>query len=174
MKCLPLLFLFVLLGCGNNITISSETSKKNVEVSSDFYFRIYDGASDRYNSKTGAFRRSYLAGSKTFSVILTEDEKESIDSLFCAVNFKSFPPKFEIDWNSDGIITSTIPRFETSIEMCEDSICKKVILNFENLDNPINDKDKALKYKELYDEIWEIIYRKEEYKNIPKSDLFYL
>lgn len=58
--------------------------------------------------------------------------------------------------------------------MCEKGTCKKVILDFINLSNPINDKDKALEYKKLYIEIWKIISNKEEYKNIPKSDFEYL
>lgn len=174
MKYLYILFFFVLLGCSNNITISSQTSNNNVEASSDFYFRIYDGASDRYNSKTGSFTRTYRAGSKTFSIILSDNEKESIDSLFKAANFQSFPPKFEIDWNSDGIITSIMPSFETFLERCEDSICKKVVLDFTDLNNPIKDKSKALEYEKLYFEIWKIISNKEEYKNIPDSDTVYL
>ncbi|QIK53328.1 hypothetical protein G7051_02765 [Dysgonomonas sp. HDW5B] len=174
MKHLYIFFCFLLLGCSNNITISSQTSNNNIDTSSDFYFRIYDGASDRYNSKTGSFTRTYLSGSKTSSIILSDDEKESVYKLYKAINFKSFPPKFEIDSNSDGIITSIMPSFETSLQMCEENICKKVVLDFTDLNNPINDKDKALEYKKLYDKIWQIIKSKEEYQNIQESDLFYL
>lgn len=167
------MFFFVLIGC-SNITISGQTSNNNVETSPDFYFKIYNGASDKYNSKTGLFRRGYLSGQKSFSIVFSDDEKKSIYRLYNAINFQDFPPNFEVDWNSDDVITSIIPSFETSIEMCEDSICKKVTLDFTDLRNPIKDKSKALEYKKLYDKIWQIIKSKEEYQNIQESDLFYL
>lgn len=172
MKHLYIFFFVILFCCCNNRQTLDNTRVDTVSDSS--YFEIHDGGSDRYNSKTGSFTRLYKNGFKIYKVLLSDNEKESIDSLFKATNFQSFPPEFAIDWKSNDVITSIMPSFETSIEMCEKGICKKVILDFINLNNPINSKDKALEYEKLYIGIWKIISNKEEYKNIPKSDFEYL
>lgn len=99
---------------------------------------------------------------------------KNIYNLQQTIEFHKFPQNFEIIWNQSDTITVVMPSFDTSIEICENDNCKKVILDFINLRNPINDKSKAFDYKKLYDKIWQIIESKEEYKNIPKSDFFYL
>ncbi|PXV60085.1 hypothetical protein CLV62_1315 [Dysgonomonas alginatilytica] len=171
MKYLYILFCFVLIGCSNN----RQTSNSKADaVSNSSYFEIHDGGSDQYNSKTGSFTRLYKNGFKIYKVLLSDNEKESIDSLFKVTNFHGFPPEFAIDWKSNGEITMISPSFETSIELREKGTCKKVILDFINLNNPINHKDKALEYEKLYFEIWKRIWDKDEYKNIPKSDFEYL
>lgn len=172
MKHLYILFFVILFCCCNNRQTLDNTSFDTVSDSS--YFEIHDGGSDRYNSLTGSLTRLYQNGFKTYKVVLSDNEKESIDSLFKAVDFHGFPPEFAIDWKSNGEITMISPSFETSIEMREKGTCKKVILDFINLNNPINHKDKALEYEKLYFEIWKIIWDKDEYKNIPKSYFEYL
>lgn len=171
MKHLYIFFCFVLIGCSNNRQTSNN---KSDAVSSSSYFEIHDGASDRYNSLTGSLTRLYQNGFKTYKIVLSDNEKESIDSLFKAVDFHSFPPEFEVLLVVADVSRIISPVFTTSIEVCEGGNCKKVMLDFENLGNPINDKDKALEYVKLYDKIWQIIKNKEEYKNIPDSDSVYL
>ncbi len=164
MKYLFTLLLLSLLCCSN--------TNQKIEVPSDFYFRIDNGSTDTYNSKTGLFRRCGL--NKSFGINLTDEEKKEIYNLYKSIDFHNIPQAFDIDWNSSAAITSVIPSFITSIEVCEQDSCKKVNLNFRDLDNPIKDKPKALKYKKLYDRIWQIIESKEEYKNIPESDCIFL
>lgn len=171
MKYLCILFFFVLIGCSNNRQTSNN---KSDAVSSSSYFEIHDGGSDRYNSLTGSLTRLYQNGFKTYKIVLSDNEKEAIDSLFKAVDFHSFPPEFEVLLVVADVSRIISPVFTTSIEVCEGGNCKKVMLDFENLGNPINDKDKALEYEKLYLGIWKIISNKEEYKNIPKSDFEYL
>lgn len=171
MKYLCILFFFVLIGCSNNRQTSNN---KSDAVSSSSYFEIHDGASDRYNSLTGSLTRLYQNGFKTYKIVLSDNEKEAIDSLFKAVDFHSFPPEFEVLLVVADVSRIISPVFTTSIEVCEGGNCKKVMLDFENLGNPINDEDKALEYEKLYLGIWKIISNKEEYKNIPKSDFEYL
>ncbi len=104
--------------------------------------------------RQGSFSRLYKDGFKTYKVLLSDSEKESIDSLFKANNFQSFPPEFEVLLvvvDMTGIICLF---FETSIEICKDGTCKKVALDFANLDKPIYpNEDKALEYEKLYFEI---------------------
>lgn len=171
MKYLCILFFFVLIGCSNNRQTSNN---KSDAVSSSSYFEIHDGGSDRYNSLTGSLTRLYQNGFKTYKIVLSDNEKEAIDSLFKAVDFHSFPPEFEVLLVVADVSRIISPVFTTSIEVCEGGNCKKVMLDFENLGNPINDEDKALEYEKLYLGIWKIISNKEEYKNIPKSDFEYL
>lgn len=171
MKYLCILFFFVLIGCSNNRQTSNN---KSDVVSNSSYFEIHDGGSDRYNSLTGSLTRLYQNGFKTYKIVLSDNEKESIDSLFKAVDFHSFPPEFEVLLVVADVSRIISPVFTTSIEVCEGGNCKKVMLDFENLGNPINDEDKALEYEKLYLGIWKIISNKEEYKNIPKSDFEYL
>lgn len=171
MKYLCILFFFVLIGCSNNRQTSNN---KSDAVCNSSYFEIHDGGSDRYNSLTGSLTRLYQNGFKTYKIVLSDNEKESIDSLFKAVDFHSFPPEFEILLVVADVSRIISPVFTTSIEVCEGGNCKKVMLDFENLGNPINDEDKALEYEKLYLGIWKLISNKEEYKNIPKSDFEYL
>lgn len=172
MKPLYILFFVILFCCCNNRQTLDNTRVDTVSDSS--YFEIHDGASDRYNSLTGSLTRLYQNGFKTYKIVLSDNEKESIDSLFKAVDFHSFPPEFEVLLVVADVSRIISPVFTTSIEVCEGGNCKKVMLDFENLGNPINDKDKALEYEKLYLGIWKIISNKEEYKNIPKSDFEYL
>lgn len=166
MKYLSILFSFVLLFCSK--------TKNSINIPDDFYFKISNGANDSYNSKTGEFKRSYLEGTKSYRITLSDEEKKNIYNLQQTIEFHKFPQNFEIIWNQSDTITVVMPSFDTSIEICENDNCKKVILDFINLRNPINDKFKAFDYKKLYDKIWLIIESKEEYKNIPESDFFYL
>lgn len=164
MKHLLALLLVSLLCCSN--------INQKIEVPSDFYFKIDNGSTDTYNSKTGLFRRCGL--DKPFKIDLTDDEKKEIYSLYRSIDFQNIPKNFEIDWNDSAVVTSMSPSFITSIEICEKDSCKKVNLNLLDLDNPIKDKPKAFEYKKLYDKIWQIIKDKEEYKNIPESGCIFL
>lgn len=143
-------------------------------VPSNFYFKINNGANDSYNSETTLFKRCYIDGNKSYEILLSEDDKKEIYDLYKEIHFLDFPNKFEIDWNDKDTIILALPCFFTSIEICDNDSCKKVVLNLINLENPINDKEKALQYKKLYDMIWQIIKNKPEYKDIPNSDCIYL
>lgn len=149
----------------------SHTNQK-IEVPSDFYFRINNGSTDNYNSKTGLLRRCGL--DKSFGINLTDSEKKEIYNLYRSIDFQNIPREFEIDWNDSAVVTLIMPSFITSIEICEKDSCRKVNLNLIDLDNPIKDKPKALEYMKLYDRIWQIIRGKEEYKNIPESDCIFI
>lgn len=154
--------------------LCSSNTQNRFDVPSSFYFKISDGADDSYNSRTALFRRYYSNGAKSYEISLNDDEKRIVYNLCKEIHFQNFPQKFEIDWNATDDITVVLPSFDTSIEICENDSCNQVILNLIDLENPINDKEKALQYKRLYDKIWEIIINKEEYKNIPNSDCIYL
>ena len=145
----------------------------SIVIPSDFYFKIDSGGTDNYNSKTGLFRRLYIGGAKIFEIKLDDNDRKAIYELCKVINFQSFPENFEINSNTPDPVTITMPSFRSSIEVCGDSICKRVTLNFEDLKNPIHDKEKAFIYEKLYNKIWQIIESKEEYKNIPESDVFY-
>lgn len=166
MKHLFALLLVSLFCCSN--------TNQKYEVPSDFYFRIDNGSTDTYNSKTGLFRRCFTGMDKSFKINLTDNEKKEIYNLYRSIDFQNIPQEFEIDWNDSAVVTLVSPSFITSIEICEKDSCKKVRLNLIDLDNPIKDKPKAFEYKKLYDRIWQIIHNKEEYKNIPQSDCFFL
>lgn len=166
MKYLSIFFSFALLCCSN--------TRDNINIPTDFYFKISNGANDSYNSNTEIFKRSYLGGTKFYKITLSDEEKKDIYNLQQTIEFHKFPQNFEIIWDQSDTITIIMPSFDTSIEICENDNCNKVALDFINLRNPINDKPKAFDYKKLYDKIWQIIKSKEEYKNIPESDLFYL
>lgn len=123
MKYLCILFFFVLIGCSNN----RQTSDSKADaVSSSSYFEIHDGASDRYNSLTGSLTRLYQNGFKTYKIVLSDNEKESIDSLFKAVDFHSFPPEFEVLLVVADVSRIISPVFITSIEVCEEVIVKRL------------------------------------------------
>ena len=94
----------------------SKTNQKlncNINVLSDFYFKIDDGGNDSYNSKTGSFKRNYLDGAKVYEITLNEDEMKSIYELFKAISFQNFPSKFVIIPNEKDVTTSISPSFET-------------------------------------------------------------
>lgn len=164
MKYLYAFFLTTLFCCSN--------ATRNLDFPSDFYFRIDNGSTNKYDSKTEEFRRCGL--DKTFKISLTYDEKKEIYNLYRAIDFQNFPQEFEIIWNDTAAVTMVMPSFITSIEIYEKDSCKKVSLNLIDLDNPLKDKPKAFEYKKLYDKIWQIIENKEEYKNIPESDCIFL
>lgn len=166
MKYLFLLLILALLCCSN--------TQNKFDVPSRFYFKISDGANDSYNSQTALFKRRYLNGAKSYEISLNDAERRMIYNLYQEIHFQNFPKEFEIEWNDTDPVTVVIPSFDTSIEICENDSCNKVILNLIDLENPINDKEKALQYKRLYDKIWQIIINKEEYTDIPDSDCIYL
>lgn len=165
MRYLYLLLTLALLCCSN--------TQNRFDVPPGFYFKISDGANNSYNSKTALFKRRYSNGAKSYEISLSDAERRIIYNLYKEIHFQSFPQKFEIDWNATDDITEVIPSFDTSLEVCENDSCNKVILNLIDLENPINDKGKAQQYKRLYDKIWQIIINKEEYTDIPDSDLIY-
>lgn len=156
-----------------SVLLCSSQTHNRLDVSSNFYFKISDGANNSYDSETALLKRCYSSGTKSYEISLNDNEKRIIHNLFKEIHFQNCPKKFEIDWNSTGTIIGVIPGFDTSIEVCENDSCNKVILNLIDLENPINDKEKALQYKKLYDKIWQIIMNKEEYTNIPDSDCIY-
>lgn len=159
------------------------------EMPSNFYFKMDDGATDYYDSEKDLFYRTFLIESefkdadsvlvkknsiskKEFPLKLNEKDYKEIYDLYKKINFQDFPSTFEIDWDNSKMFLKT-PSFEISLEICEGDICTKVVADIINIDNPIKDKRKGLKYVELYELIWKIIKEKEEYKMIPKSNILY-
>ena len=166
MRYLFLLLTLALLCCSN--------TQNRFDVPSGFYFKISDGANNSYNSKTALFKRCYSNGAKSYEISLNDAEIRMIYNLYKEIHFYNFPKEFEIEWNDTDTVTIVTPRFDTSMEICEDDSCNKVILNLIDLENPISNKEKAQQYKRLYDKIWQIIMNKEEYTDIPDSDCIYL
>ena len=99
-------------------------------------------------------------------------EKQLIYKKYVDLDFQSFPTKFDYDEKSDVILE--MPSFITSITILEKNKRKKVMFNLSDLQNELIDRDKALKYQELYNFIWNILKKHKEYKNIPKSDMHFM
>lgn len=171
------------------IPLSYYSCKYKSEPPSNFHFIIDNGANDHYDSNKELFYREYyeenqsynqdstletsiIISKKEYSIKLSNKDILTIYELYKEINFQDFPSEFEIAWD-DPKIVRTSPSFDTFLEICENDICKKVTANIPDIDNPIKDKKKALRYKKLYDLVWKIIEEKEEYKMIPKSNIYY-
>ncbi len=168
MKNLYILFLTCLLCCSSNI---KKTDKPTLD---NFSFIINDGANDSYDSKLGVFTRHYIGGKQKFEVQLDKEELRSIYNLFHFYGFLDMPSEFVVDFDSEEVITVTIPQFYTSLKYCNKDTCCSVVLDLSDINNPINNKTKAFDYKKLYEHIWELIKQKEEFTTIPESDFYYM
>ncbi|MFD1603722.1 hypothetical protein ACFSJW_10595 [Flavobacterium artemisiae] len=139
------------------------------EIPTDFYFVIEDGGNDYYNSQNNNFHRKYVKEEKVIKVKLTKDEKEKIYSLILKIKFFEMPTKFESTDKKNIVIRS--PSFLQSILIKANGKNKLVSYNTGFTSNK-ND-EKAKPFLELYNKIWEVLYKKEQVKKMPKSDYFY-
>ncbi|WP_427871965.1 hypothetical protein [Flavobacterium sp. MMS24-S5] len=149
--------LFGLLGFGSEIG----------EIPSDFYFVINDGRCDTYNSQNSTFSRKYLEEERATKIELTENEKEKIYSLIQRSNFLKMPMKFE----PTGEIKIKDPSF-TRVIFANINGEKKLVSYNDGWTNALNEK-KAKPFLDLYAEIWNILYKKQEVRGIDKSDIHF-
>jgi hypothetical protein len=141
---------------------------KKDSIPSDFSFVISSGANDSYNSKYNSFYRIYLEDEKTINVELTKDEKEKIYSFIMKISFFKMPVKFR---PNGGIIMKAHPSFSESIVVYLNGKNKTVIYDT-GYTNDSNNK-KAKPFLDLYDMIWDILYKKKDIIELPKSDIYY-
>jgi hypothetical protein len=138
------------------------------EIPVDFNFTIDSGGNDSYNSEYNSFYRKYLNEDKTIKVELTKGEKEKIYSFIVKSNFFKMPVKFQ---PKAGIIIVKDPNFTESIVVYANGKKKWVSYNT-GYTNDLNDK-KAKPFLELYEMIWDILYKKKEIIELPESNFYY-
>ena len=138
------------------------------EVPPDLNFTIDSGGNDSYNSEYNSFYRKYLNENKTIKVELTKGEKEKIYSFIVKSNFFKMPVKFQ---PKAGIIIVKDPNFTESIVVYANGKKKWVSYNT-GYTNDLNDK-KAKPFLELYEMIWDILYKKKEIIELPESNIYY-
>lgn len=137
------------------------------EIPADFNFTIHDGANDGYNSQYNSFYRNYNDGEKTVKVELTREEKEKIYLYIEKVNFFEMPTEFK----AKGIIEIKNPSFKEVIVVYANG--KKSFVSYnDGYTNDLNDKN-AKPFLDLYKMIWDILYKKKEINELPKSDYTY-
>jgi hypothetical protein len=141
-------------------------SKKR-EKPSDFYFVINDGRCDAYNSQNSTFSRKYSEVERVTKIELTEKEKEKIYSLIQRSNFLKMPMKFE----PRGEIVIKDPSF-TRVIVANVNGEKKWVSYNNGWTNTLNEK-KAKPFLDLYTEIWNVLYKKQEVRGIDKSDIHF-
>lgn len=137
------------------------------DIPSDFYFAISDGRSDSYNSQLNTFSRKYLEEERVTKIELTEKEKEKIYSLIQKSNFLKMPMKFE----PEGEIKIKNPSF-TKVIVANVNGERKLVSYNDGWTNAVNAK-KAKLFLDLYIEIWNILYRKQDVKEIEKSNIHF-
>jgi hypothetical protein len=138
------------------------------KVPADFNFTIDSGGNDSYNSEYKSFYRKYLNEDKTVKVELTKGEKEKIYSFIVKSNFFKMPVKFQ---PKAGIIIVKNPSFTESIVVYVNG--KRKYVSYDNGEtNDLNDK-KAKPFLDLYEMIWDVLYKKKEIIELPKSDYYY-
>lgn len=174
MRCFYLLLLLSLLCC---------SCKQPKEVPADFYFRIDDGVNDSYDSKEGLFYREFWVesesydedsvlvktlstGKKEFPLKLNKEDYKEIYNFYKRINFHNLPSVLKKRLVQD-------PNFDTSLEICEEGVCNRVETETVDLSRSIKYEKEYLLYKGMSDVIWRIIMKKDEYKNIPSSDIVY-
>jgi len=138
------------------------------EVPADFNFTIDSGGNDSYNSEYNDFYRKYLNENKTIKVELTKGEKEKIYSFIVKSNFFKMPVKFQ---PKGGIVIVKNPSFTESIVVYANGKKKWVSYDIGET-NDVNDK-KAKPFLDLYKMIWDVLYKKKEILELPKSDFHY-
>jgi hypothetical protein len=162
-----LISVFVLL-CLFGFSDEKKSLMIQQEMPADFNFTIDSGGNDSYNSEYNSFYRKYLNEDKTTKVELTKGEKEKIYSFIVKSNFFKMPVKFQ---PKGGIIIVKDPSFTESIVVYAN--CKKKWVSYNTgYTNDLNDK-KVKPFLDLYEMIWDILYKKKEIMELPKSDFHY-
>ena len=173
LKLLFLLSLILVINC-NKKSDSEEINNYlyENEMPNDFNFIINNGGIDSYDSKSMNLYREFTDSIYKIKIPIDLVEKQLIYKKYVDLDFQSFPTKFDYDEKSDVILE--MPSFITSITILEKNKRKKVAFNLSDLKNELKDRDKALKYQELYNFIWNILKNHKEYKKIPKSDMHFM
>jgi len=141
----------------------------NQEIPADFNFTIDSGGNDSYNSEYKSFYRKYLNEDKTIKVELIREEKHKIYLFLKKVKFFEMPIKFVP--TGRGNIKCQTPSFKKSILVYVNG--KKKYVSYDNGEtNDVNDK-KAKPFLDLYEMIWNILYKKKEIIELPESDYYY-
>lgn len=139
------------------------------EIPVDFNFTIDSGGNDSYNSEYNSFYRKYLNEDKTIKVELVREEKHKIYLLLQKGKFFEMPIKFVP--TGRGNIKCQTPSFKKSILVNVNG--KKKYVSYDNGEtNDVNDK-KAKPFLDLYEMIWNILYKKKEILVLPESDYYY-
>jgi hypothetical protein len=186
MKIIKILFFYIVFISLNSCNESNAVKNKKEQFetnnfdyslynSEKFKFIISDGANNFFNSETNILSRKYIDSTMNIKIELTQKENETIFKLCKELNVRSFPKN--IINLSDYII---IPSFDLYLRFCFEDNCNEAELNDELLDqktlslNPKQVKENANKFLIIYNKIWEIIGSKNDFKNLPESDVFYM
>jgi hypothetical protein len=172
-KLLFIVSLIIVISCYQK----SNSEKTNLylydsKMPSDFEFSINNGAVDTYNSNFMIFSREFTDSIYKIKIPINPVEKKLIYKKYKGIDFQSFPTKFE--YVEGSIVEMRMPSFTTSITIIEKNKSKRILFDLGDLKNELVEKDKAIKYKEFYNFIWNIIKNKKEYKTIPKSDIQFM
>ncbi len=167
MKILKIISVIFFSLCLLGFNVKKKEIATDQDVPADFYFTIHDGANDGYNSQYHSFYRNYNEGEKTIKVELTKEEKEKIYSCIKRVNFFEMP----IEFKPKGLIEIKNPRFKQVIVVYANN--KKSFVSYnDGYTNDLN-YEKAKSFLDLCNMIWDILYKKKEISELPKSDYRY-
>ena len=186
MKIIKILFFYIVFISLNSCNESNAVKNKKEQFetnnfdyslynSEKFKFIISDDSSDNFNSETNILSRKYRDSTVNIKIELTPKENETIFKLCKELNVRSFPK--EIRNLSDY---SILPSFNLYLKFCFVDNCNEVELNDELLDkkilslNPQHIKEDSNKFLIIYNKIWKIIGSKNDFKNLPESDLMYM
>jgi hypothetical protein len=129
----------------------------------DFSFKIMN-ETDKYDSRTGIYKRKYLSGDTTVKVDLTKDDMELIYDAFKKCDFMSFPRKF-ISPNC------SMPSFSTTIEISYKGN-NKIVTDTDICDRK-NDQRKSKKFDKFSTATWTMIRQKPQVKNMKQCDIIF-
>lgn len=167
MKILKIISVIFFSCCLFGFNDKKEPIATRQEVPTDFYFTIDDGGNDAYNSQYNSFYRNYSDGEKIIKVELTKEEKEKIYTYIKKVNFLKMPTEFK----PTGIIEIKNPGFKKVVVVYANN--KKSFVSYnDGYTNDLNEK-KAKPFLDLCNMIWNILYKKKEISELPKSDYTY-
>jgi len=125
-------------------------------------------ATNSYDSKTGIYIRNYVKKDSIVKVAITQKEKNIIYEIFKKNDFMNFPNEFECDKNAN----TTLPAFDTTIEITYKGLHKKVT-NTDYCDKKIEQR-KSDRFDEISSEIQKIINNKTQIKNMRDCDIIFM
>lgn len=157
---------FILLPVQFALIMTVLSCKQSSRYPNDFQFRI-DAITSSYNSETQEFKRSYIKGDTTIRVPLSEAELQLIYDLAHEMRFLKFPKEFERA--KYGQFEQ--PSLTTTIEISYDGENKKCSVDS---GSPKIEIDRPRKFNELADTILEILFAKDQVRNLRKSDFIFL
>lgn len=153
-------FVFMLTGCSDNET---QNNLMPEEKPSDFYFVLNYGVvpTNQIDTLKGTFTKDMVTiAPVTTTLILSDEEINEIYTQMRKINILSYPNNFKPESNM------FVTPFETySIKIFFNGIEKSIYWEDENLSK----SKKAVELRNLFKRIEEIIYAKDEYKNLPRA-----